>query len=382
MLARNPSRRLLHPLCMNSFRHWARVLREHGPIDRCNLDRAAAVTLLSLLTSPLRLAESAIYRPRVRSHVIHEAPIFILGHWRTGTTYLHSLLTQDKRMGYVPLFQTLAPTSFLVGQRTLQPLVALRAPKTRPMDDVHIDMEIAQEEEFALANSSGESFYLGWYFPRSMDSLSRKYALFEGLSSQELAGWERAYLGVLKTASFHCGGKRLVVKNPVNTARIQALLDLFPDAKFVHRYRDPFAVFKSSIHMHRAVLDLVSFQKSDDAEIERRVLQYYRELMMRYLADRSLIPKGNLVEVRYEDLVAQPLSEVARIYDQFRLPGWEDASAVVADYVSSQRTYRLNHFSITQADIEKVQQHWGFALEAWGYAPPQVESRAAGGTSA
>ena len=138
----------------------------------------------------------------------------------------------------------------------------------------------------------------------------------KGLSEGELAEWRHSYLYLLKAATRQYGGKRLVLKNPVNTCRIGAILELFPDAKFVHICRDPFEVFKSSLRLYRSVLDLVSLQTIDDDRIEEYVLKFYRQMMQQYLGDRNKIPAGNLVEVRYENLDENPVREIERIYEE------------------------------------------------------------------
>lgn len=369
-LDKNASKRVLHPLCMNPLRLWVRYLQLYGGVDREYFARAAAISALSLMTSPFRIAERALFKTRIDSTPIEHAPLFILGHWRTGTTFLHSLLDQDDALGHVSLFQTLAPASFFVGQRTLQPLVAMRTPETRPMDNVRLEMEGAQEEEFAMVHYSGHSFYNGWYFPRKMEQLFEKYALFDGLNEEDREEWRRAYLYVLRAATLRAKGKRLVLKNPVNTCRISALLDLFPDAKFVHICRDPYDVLKSSLHLYRSVLDLVSLQKIDDAQIEHNVLKFYRLMLGRYLEERHLIPEGNLVEVRYENLEKEPVREIERVYAELGIPGWESARGDIQAYAESQRTYKKNVYTLNAADREKVETHWKFALEAWGYSRP------------
>jgi len=356
---------------MNSPVRWFEALRLYGGVSAGNLDKALLATVSSLMTTPLRMAEHALFKRRIDSTSISRPPLFILGHWRTGTTFLHSLLTQDHEAGYVTLFQTLAPESFFVGQKTLQPLAAMRAPRTRPMDNVLLEMEGPQEEEFAVAHSSGHSFYVGWYFPRAMERLFDKYALLEGLSRDELAAWQRSYIHMLKVATRHAGGRRLVIKNPVNTCRIDALLELFPDAKFVHICRDPYAVYMSTLHLFRSVLNLVSLQKIDDAEIERYVLKFYRQMTERYLKDRDRIPAGNLVEVRYEDLDANPVAETERIYAELSLPGWEEAREDVCAYAQSQRNYAKNLFIMSPSDVLKVEEHWKIGLDAWGYLRPE-----------
>ena len=138
--------RIVHPYALNSLALWLDALWQYGGIAPRYLVKAIVSTVLSMMTSPLRLAERVFFKARVDSTSVTEPPVFILGHWRTGTTFLHDLLVQDREMGYVSLFQTIAPESFFVGQKTLQPLAALGAPKTRPMDNVVLRMGGPQEE--------------------------------------------------------------------------------------------------------------------------------------------------------------------------------------------------------------------------------------------
>src|SRR5436309_216791 len=57
---------------------------------------AAIITCVSFTNTLLRLLQDAIYGRRVRRVKISEPPIFILGHWRTGTTLLHEMMICDE----------------------------------------------------------------------------------------------------------------------------------------------------------------------------------------------------------------------------------------------------------------------------------------------
>ncbi len=364
---RGIARLIDHPLTLTSFRHWVRLNRAGGGIDPRYRWRAAQVTALSPFGAALRAAERFSWNRQAPSVAIPHPPIFILGHWRTGTTHLHNLMTCDPQFGFVSTFQVLVPESCLLPFNPLRPLIAWCAPARRHMDRMPLGLDLPQEEEFALCNLCGHSFYVGWYFPRRMGELFRKYVLFEGLSEPERAGWSETYLDVLKKASIRTNGRPLVLKNPVNNARIPALLELFPEAKFIHVCRDPYTVFKSTLNFHRATLDMIAFQKIPDSEIECNVLTFYRDMMSRYLQDRTLIPAGNLVEVRFEDLERDPIERMAAIYEALGLPRWDEARPHMARYLHTQAEYRKNSFPSSPADLEKVEQHWGFALDAWGY---------------
>jgi omega-hydroxy-beta-dihydromenaquinone-9 sulfotransferase len=369
---------VLHPLEMNSLRHWRRIRAASSDVDSGQRFRAALISLLSPGLAPLRFAEKLLYGKRVAAQEIHEPPIFILGHWRTGTTHLHNLLCRDPNLGYVTTFQTLAPASCLVGLHTLRHLVNFITPRKRHMDNMSISADHPQEEEFALCNLTPHTFYRGWYFPKEMPELFRQYALFDGIAEDELEEWRRVYLGVLKKATIHADGRRLVLKNPVNTARVKALLHLFPDAKFIHIHRNPYVVFKSTQRLLRTTMDITALQTISDQEIEDYVLTFYRDMMTRFLEERALIPEGNLVEVPFEDLEENPMAELARIYEQADLPGWDAARPRMEAYLASLDAYQKNHFTMREADMAKVEKHWQFSLDEWGYNRPPVAEASAG----
>ena len=117
------------------------------------------------------------------------------------------------------------------------------------MDNIPFDVDAPQEEEFCLCNACMHSPYLWIYFPRASEGLFQKYILFEGVSETEFEEWKREYIETVKKAAFHMGGKRLVLKNPVNTARVEAVLRVFPRAKFIHIYRNPYVVFRSTVRL-------------------------------------------------------------------------------------------------------------------------------------
>lgn len=361
---------IFHPLAMNRFRHWRQALAAGGPIDSHQWLRAGIINGCSPLWAPLRRLESICYGRAVRETVIDEAPLFVLGHWRTGTTHLHNLFCQDPQFGYVTTFQTLAPEMFLIGRRTLRPIIARAMPAKRPMDNMALGTDLPQEEEFALCNLTLHSFYVAFYFPRLMSELFRKYVLFEGVSDSERQAWERAYLGVLRKATLHGAGRPLALKNPTNTGRIPELLRLFPKARFVHIHRNPYRVVPSTIHLFRSIVDSIGFQHLEDAEIEDHVLQFHDALTRKYLADRNQIPPGQLAEVAFEDLAQAPVATLGGVYEQLGLADWPRAEVPIAAYAARHANYERNRFELPARLQQRIAEHCGAAIDAWGYEAP------------
>jgi hypothetical protein len=174
-------------------------------------------------------------------------------------------------------------------------------------------------------------------------------------------------LWLLRKATLTNGGKRLVVKNCANTARIETLLELFPDAKFIHIHRNPYHVFLSTLHLYKTALPRSQLQNIKSSQIESTILSFYSRLMQRFLADRSLIPAGNLVEIRFEDLEPSPLAQLSYVYESLDLPGFSDAEPNFRSYIDSVSDYKKNTYEMDRSVIDKVNQHWRVAFDQWEY---------------
>ena len=348
---------------------WLRLLfRERFAIAPSYWPRAAFVSGLSLITSTVQTFEDLAYRDLKNVEV--QPPLFVLGHMRSGTTHLHNLLCQDPELAWVTTFQGLAPGFCLSGDRLLKPAlqaISRRLHPTRLIDEIPLVFDDPQEDDFAVANLSPFSFLHLFPFPRQAAHFFERYALLEGLSEAELAEWRQVYLAVLRKASYRAGGKRLALKSPVNSGRIGALLELFPQAKFIHIARNPYDVFLSNRKLYHTVLPRAQVQQVSPQQIDALILGFYRRLLQKYLADKALIPPGSLVEVRYEELEAAPLEQLRRVYEQLELPGFARAEPAVRAYLGSIAGYRKNRHALSGEVIASVNQHWGFAFDTWDY---------------
>ena len=365
---RNDSR---HHVCsLAPIGVWLRVIADNGGVPPRYWGKLARVLLLSSLTTPLRLAERLCYsRSRIARVRIREAPVYIQGFGRSGTTHLLNLLAQDPALDSVSTFQAIAAPMFLIGRGPLERMLSRALPATRPMDNMAASLESPQEEEVALANTSHLSWVHHLSFPRRAKAYLDKYATMR-LTASELAQWERAYLDVLRKATLAAGGRRLLLKSPTNLGRTATLLRLFPEAKFIHIVRNPYVVYSSMTHLYQTMLPICQLDDAQPEEVAATILHSYSRMMRQYMKDRELIPKGNLTEVRFEDLEKSPMSELERIYSELELPGWKRVREPIADYLQTLSGYRKNAYRIDQATIDLVDREWGFAIEAWNYKPP------------
>jgi hypothetical protein len=352
-----------------SLKTLIRAMLANG-VDRQYLPKALGILWTSFSTFYFRVWEHIKYNKKIEQTEIKEPPIFILGHWRSGTTYLHNLMTQDPHLGYLTTWQAFAPEAGLVTEISLKSLIAKKIPETRPMDNMKLSLDYPQEEEFALQNLSCHSFY-PHMFPRNVITSFHKYVLFQGISEKAKTRWKNVYLKILKKATFHMKGKRLLLKNPPNTARIKVLLEIFPQAKFIHVYRNPYLVYASRKHEYKKALQQWGLQKVNDKQMEVDFLYMYQQMMEQFFSEKNYLPQENFIEIKFEDLEANPMKEIKRIYTKLNLPGLTEAEADFQAYIASQKHYRKNKYLLTQEMIETVNQHWQFAIDKWQYSVPQ-----------
>ena len=352
----------------NNFKY---VYTNWRHIERPYFSRAALTSICHTLTAlagfPLRRLEDLAFNARLRTLELPESPIFVIGHWRSGTTYLHNLLCQDTNFGYVSLFQTLANDLCIVGSSVIKPVLEKVIPKVRPTDNVPFNLDQPQEDEHVVARISPYSFYHLCCFPKLARKYFEKYVLFQETSVDEIEAWKQTYLAVLKKATLNMGNRQLVLKNPVNTGRIRQLLEIFPDAKFVHIYRNPYDVFLSTRNQYLTTLEITRLQTITRKEVDGNIILFYKQIMQQFLKDRVLIPENNLVEIRFEDFEASPLSALEMIYDRLSLPGFAKAVNRFNKFTTSQANYKKNQYDLTDDVVQTVNDNWAFAFDTWRY---------------
>lgn len=346
---------------------WLALLaRNSFSVSRENVPLAAAVTGMSVLNSGLGLAERALFARRIRETKIDPSPVFIIGHWRTGTTFLHELLALDVRHTVPSTYECFIPNHFLLTEDYALKNLSHLLPPTRPMDNMRVGLDRPFEDEFALLNMGLPSPYQHLAFPtnpRHADYMSLTH-----LSPRERARWKRRVERFFKRVLIRRPG-RLVLKTPAHTCRIPLLLEMFPNARFVHTVRHPYDVYPSIMNLWRKVCGLFSLGETDFSDLEEFVFQLFDLLYRRLEETQGLVPKSNFIEVRYEDLTARPQQELVRIYRGLSLGSIEPALPAVRDHLDGLRDYRRNRFDLPALTRERIDKRWGWVMEKYDYTP-------------
>ena len=201
---------------------------------------------------------------------------------------MHNLLAVDERFAYPSNFDVLYPHTFLSTERFAARMLGFFFTRRRPMDNIEWTIRSPQEDEFALLLLCGKSPCLSWVFPRQREHYDR-YLTFRDVELNEIEQWKRAVRWYVKKLTLKYK-RPLVLKSPPHTARIRLLLDLFPDAKFVHIHRDPYAVFPSTRHTFFVNIGLHRLQPADLVNLNEQILERYCEMYDAFFEQRPLIP--------------------------------------------------------------------------------------------
>ncbi len=354
-----------------TFSKWIELLQENN--FRFNISRThfiAYLTLLSIRNSKLAKKEADQYGEAIANTQINKPPVFVLGHWRSGTTLLHNILSLDRQFAFPNLLQIYNPLSFFIVEERLAKRMDLNKERKRPMDNVTVTPLSPGEEEFAISTLSLKSPLLAWNFPVNEQYYDR-YLTFEHATEEDIQKWKTAYLYFLKKLTLRYEGKQLLLKSPPNTGRIKLLLEMFPNAKFIHIHRYPIHVLQSTIKLYQKTVSRFSFQKLPDTDtIINGIIQRYGQMYNAYFNDIPNIPSENYVEVAFEDLEKDFYGTVQYIYQSLGLSGFNEFSPVLKKKVEELKNYKKNKYlSLEKKFSQKLYQACPQCFDRWNYQP-------------
>jgi hypothetical protein len=345
---------------------WRRLLRQiPGSIPANCWARAMAINSQSLQNSIFhQMDQRQLGTDLARVQIA--PPIFILGHWRQGTTHLHNLLATDLRFGFPNNYQALFPSTFLTAERLHSRAVDFLLPKRRPMDNVEWTMRSPQEDEFAICIASFLSPCMSWVLPQRRDYYDR-YLTMEGVSAVEVGQWRQTLSEFLKKLTWKIR-RPLVLKSPPHTARIRLLLDLFPGAKFIHIHRHPYQVFPSARRTFAVNLELHRLQALEWDDFDDWTLLQYSRMYDAFFAERSLIPAGQFYEIGFAQLEADPIGALEQLYRVLGLPDFAAARPAAERYVSTVEGYQKNSYpNLPDPLRRRIAREWQRSFHEWHY---------------
>lgn len=341
------------------------LLRLRPELNLRNADRLLGGVLMSGANSLLNAVSSLIYGRRVAAQKLNRPPLFILGHWRSGTTMLHNLLTLNPELGFLNLYQCLNPGHFLLTEKVIAPLTEWMLSSTRPMDNMPLSWSLPQEDEMGLCVSTLLSPYIMIAFQDRMDVYERFFDPRD-MTPKEQQVWKSALLSLLQKFALR-SDQTPVMKSPTHTFRVPTLMEMFPQAKFVYIHRNPRDVIRSTVRLREVLFTENSIGPLHPECWLGQTVDVYERCIRSYENAKHLIPGKQLVEIGFEDLEANPGEVVHRIHRELDLGGWEKTRPLLTSALAEFADYRKNSFRPDAEMDSLVRTRLAWVCELYGY---------------
>jgi hypothetical protein len=358
-----------------TFRRFRQLMAERPPMHWKWSLKIASIAVASVINSIEAAIENLRFGRAIERTPITEPPVFILGHWRSGTTLLHNLMALDPQFTYPNMYEVLFPSHFLTTEKLVTWMTGWLVPKTRPMDNMPAAWNMPQEDELALLLLCGHSGYQMLAFP----GLPSKFVpLFDpdNLTGPQREELKAALLFFMKKLTYK-QRRAVLLKSPTHTFRVPMLLEMFPNAKFVYIHRHPYEVYRSTLHLRRAVITDNSLAPFNFHGYEEEAFQLYESCLRKYEATKHLIPAGQLHELGFDALEADPYGELKQIYEALNLAGWETVEPAIKAQLPELARYRKNSFSMDETSMRRIDErlHWAFDLYGYDSGLPEAQPR-------
>jgi len=324
-------------------------------------------------------------------------PVFVIGNFRSGTTYMHRLLAADAaRFSTMKMWEVLFAPS-VTQRRIARALKVLDSWMGRPgsrllsrLDSLwhkqvmmhEVSLTQPEEDEYVLLHrwsaltiglSSGlldeAAPYV--YFDRDLPAAERRRIMqFYFECVQRHVYFHECVLQA--TGVWSQPGRTYLAKNPALTPKIDSLLERFPDAKLIYMVRSPLEVIPSFLSMLKFSWEVMG-ATVDGPELRDFVLEMARH-WYRYPLERlaNASPASYMI-VNYEDLVSRPDEVIRSVYQHFDFAIDETYGEVLreaargADNYTSRHRYSLQELGLTPEELviafADVFERFGFSTE-------------------
>jgi hypothetical protein len=373
MVKAEPNKPLKYSIFMPRIWHgmpaevWFPILaRNRFGVSLSRLHYALGVSAFCPVTSMLAIAQKLGWSRAIAKTQLKRPPVFILGHWRSGTTLLHEYLGLDPQFASPTTYQCFAPWHFLLTEGLIARYGNWLLPDRRPMDNMKAGWALPQEDEFALMNLGAPSPYLRLMFP------NHPVPFAETLDSarfapKDLKVWRQQLEWFVKALTYKTR-KQLLLKSPPHTGRLAILRQMYPESKFIHIVRDPRKLYPSTMKLWNSLDENQALQSpTDQSRLESFVLDSLVSMYHAFERDRSSVPESQIIDVRYETFIAKPIDTLEKIYQHLGLGSFDSVRSSWEAKSEQERGYQTNKLQIDPQQEAMILDRWSDYARKYGY---------------
>ena len=295
-----------------------------------------------------------IFFPGHKTQVI-EKPLFIIGNLRSGSTFLHRLLSRDTEaftslttwdIYLTPSVTQKKITKFFskldrkLGGHVHRLLYAFDR-RTLGQLKIHRISFFQPEEDENILLHIWDSFWVTFMFP-FMDEMPNYQHFDEALPPERKRRIMKFYKSMLQRHMYATGKKYFVAKNPAFSPKIATLLEFFPDARIIYLARNPLDMLPSTVSW-------INYARRQFTEPEEKYLyldeivdltQHWYRYPLQYL---DAHPSPRHLILNYDDLIQRPESVIRSFYEQFGYPDKPGLERIVDEAVKDTLSFRSDH---------------------------------------
>lgn len=292
-------------------------------------------TFKLIILEPLRLVEAIVMVLLPEKEV---ETIFVLGYFRSGTTYLQELMAANKNHRTLTIFQSILPEVSLCFGWLFRPLLSFVTSVFRIHNNYHyhpFDWNYPGEDDIALtAMVSFEDYNRVSHYPSRYAELTDKYLRFR--NSQDAVRWMDCYQYFIKKLSYIYPNKILVLKSPPHMGRTDLLTHAFQNPRFIFIHRDPAEAIRSARKLWNLNKPFI-YEDFTSPMVESLLIQQYADFYSLFSAQTARI---EYAEVRFTELITDPLPVIDLIYKRLGLTGSKKSEAAILAVIKKQRNFK------------------------------------------
>jgi len=292
-------------------------------------------------------------------------PVFIVGNFRSGTTFLHRLLTKDDQSTSFTSFELyMAPS--VVGRKFYRWLLKVNYAVGNPARWViGLFNRIVEKETYMHkigldeAEEDGQVLFHVWssfdllaFFP--FPKLIKKYIYYDDQVPAEVKKRDMDYYSeIVRKHIYSHGGKRYISKNPSYSPKVKTLHQYFPDAKFINIVRNPLQVIPSTISLYSKHCHTYG-DPENEYNLQESVIEHSKHWYLYPHQYLKSLPANQYVRVLYKDLVADPEGTIRDIYQRFNFEISPEFAEVLRTEAEKAKSYKSKHnYSLKKMGLSK-----------------------------
>jgi hypothetical protein len=137
--------------------------------------------------------------------------------------------------------------------------------------------------------------------------------------------------------------------------------------RFIHVVRNPYAVYSSTLNLWRVLFAAHGLQRPTWEGLDESILGTFARLYQSFEEGCRLLPPGRLYELRYEDLVQEPVARIEAAYRELELGDFGPARRPLEEYLAGVSGHEAGTHTLTAAERKAINDRWGFFFRRYGY---------------